>query len=103
METSGQVSTSFSWVEFYKEFADKLFQYKDNRTELLVILESVFKDLGMKYPFTDKGVPESDICPSADFEFQRLAGWRRASGRNRTFQTRHEEALVRTSSHFFAK
>ena len=63
METSGQVSTSFSWVEFYKEFADKLFQYKDNRTELLVILESVFKDLGMKYPFTDKGVPESDICP----------------------------------------
>jgi len=49
------------------EFADKLFLYKNKRIELLAILESEFKSVGMKYPFTDKGVPETDICPFTVF------------------------------------
>lgn len=67
MESTARTTESFAWTTFYTEFADKLFHYKDKRTELLVILESVYKDLGMKYPFTDKGVPEADICPFTVF------------------------------------
>ncbi len=67
MASAVQTSNSFSWVAFYTEFADKLFQYKDKRTELLAILESVYKSLGMKYPFMDNGVLETDICPFTVF------------------------------------
>ena len=67
MNSTAQISESFAWIKFYTEFADKLFWYKDKRTELLVILESVYESLGMKYPFTDNGVPESDICPFTVF------------------------------------
>ena len=67
MASEDQTPDSFSWTSFYMEFADKLFQYKDKRAELLVILESVYKSLGMKYPFMDKGVPETDMCPFTVF------------------------------------
>ena len=67
MVSEVQTPTSFLWTSFYMEFADKLFLYKENRTELLVILESVYKSLGMKYPFMDNGSPETDMCPFTVF------------------------------------
>ena len=67
MASEVQTPNSFSWTSFYMEFADKLFLYKENRTELLVILESVYKSLGMKYPFMDNGSPETDMCPFTVF------------------------------------
>ncbi|NMC32776.1 MAG: AAA domain-containing protein [Veillonellaceae bacterium] len=67
MNSTAQISESFAWTNFYMEFADKLFLYKDKRSELLSILQSVYESLGIKYPFTDKGVPEADICPFTVF------------------------------------
>ena len=31
-----QAVNQFDWVEFYKEFAEKLLAYKDNRQELII-------------------------------------------------------------------
>ncbi|WP_010530054.1 AAA family ATPase [Lentibacillus jeotgali] len=49
------------------EFADKLLQFKNKRTELLSILKGVYKDLNIRYPFTDKGISIEDICPFTVF------------------------------------
>ena len=67
MNSTAQILESFAWTTYYIEFADKLFLYKDRRPELLLILERVYESLGIKYPFTDKGVPEADICPFTVF------------------------------------
>lgn len=34
----------FDWFDFYKEFAQKLLNYKEDRNELISIVESVYKD-----------------------------------------------------------
>ena len=46
MNSTAQISESFAWTNFYMEFADKLFLYKDKRSELLSILQSVYESLG---------------------------------------------------------
>lgn len=43
----------FDWVEFYEEFAQKLLNYKNNRTELVNIVENVYKDTGIGIPKLD--------------------------------------------------
>ena len=67
MASEIQTPNAYSWTTFYMEFADKLILYKDKRTELLSILENTYKSLGMKYPFMDKGAPETDMCPFTVF------------------------------------
>ena len=37
-DQNNQVS-DFSWIKFYEELADKLFEYKDKRAELITKLE----------------------------------------------------------------
>lgn len=58
---------NFQWTEFYMELATKLLKYKNNRRDLLDILKKIYKDLGMNYPFKEKGVDYEDICPFTVF------------------------------------
>ena len=45
----------FAWTNFYMELATALLKYKNNRTELLNILEIIFANTGMNFPFKEKG------------------------------------------------
>ena len=67
MESNTIPTQSFTWTNFYTEFADKLLHYKYKRAELVAILENVFHGLGMKYPFMENGMSETDICPFTVF------------------------------------
>lgn len=61
-------SGTFDWIEYYEKLADKLLTYKNNRSELIVILREVFDKLNMNYPFLEKDkMPTDDICPFTVF------------------------------------
>lgn len=54
----------FQWTDFYMELASALLNYKNNRTELISILKSIYADAGMNFPFKERGKEEyEDICP----------------------------------------
>ncbi|MDR3231646.1 MAG: hypothetical protein LBT65_09395, partial [Synergistaceae bacterium] len=57
----------FLWTTFYKEFADALLKYKNNRKELLATLSDIYKNLEINYPFMKNGNPYEDICPFTVF------------------------------------
>ena len=40
----------FDWVDFYKEFASKLLQYKDNRKELVEKVLEIYKITDLEVP-----------------------------------------------------
>ena len=52
------------WIEFYKEFANKLLEFKNNRKELINKLKSVFEYINIKTP---KIFEEKDIDPFTIF------------------------------------
>ena len=52
------------WIEFYKEFANKLLEFKNNRKELINKLKSVFEHINIKTP---KIFEEKDIDPFTVF------------------------------------
>ena len=52
------------WIEFYKEFANKLLEFKNNRKELINKLKSVFEHINIKIP---KIFEEKDIDPFTVF------------------------------------
>ena len=58
----------FQWTEFYIELASALLPYKNNRSELIAKLKTIFADAGMNFPFKErwKEVYE-DICPFTVF------------------------------------
>lgn len=67
--------TRFTWVDFYEELATSLLKYKNNRSELLNILEKVFKDAEMNFPFKERGQEKyEDICPFTVFGSFNLSG-----------------------------
>ncbi len=58
----------FSWTSFYVEFANALLRYKDNRKELIGIIEKVSRDVEILKVHQDtysngKIGPLKDICP----------------------------------------
>lgn len=58
----------FQWTDFYMELASVLLKYKNNRSELISILKTIYADAGMNYPFKEKGSQEyEDICPFTVF------------------------------------
>ena len=60
--------TRFAWVSFYEELATSLLEYKNKRSDLLKILENIFTDTGMNYPFKERGKEKyEDICPFTVF------------------------------------
>lgn len=60
-------NSQFDWIPFYMEFADKLLEYKNNRSWLLAMLEHAHQKAYMRYPFVDKGRALQDICPFTIF------------------------------------
>jgi 5-methylcytosine-specific restriction protein B len=63
MVASESNGSNFVWTTYYTEFASKLLLFKDNRSDLLLLLKDVYDSLGIKYPFLDEGQPFDDICP----------------------------------------
>lgn len=54
---------NYNWTNYYSELADKLLSYRNKRAELLSLMESVYKDLDMKYPFAYRGEQLNDVDP----------------------------------------
>lgn len=58
----------FQWTRFYMELASALLKYKNNRSELIGILKTIFSDAEMNFPFKEKGKEVyEDICPFTVF------------------------------------
>lgn len=58
----------FEWTEFYMELASALLPYKNNRSELIAKLKTIFADAGMNFPFKERGKEVyEDICPFTVF------------------------------------
>lgn len=57
----------FLWTKFYMELASALLKYKNNRSELIGILKTIFSDAEMNFPFKEKGDVYEDICPFTIF------------------------------------
>lgn len=58
----------FRWTEFYMELASALLHYKNNRSELIAKLKTIFADAGMNFPFKERGKEVyEDICPFTVF------------------------------------
>lgn len=45
----------FQWTEFYMELASALLPYKNNRSDLIAKLKTIFADAGMNFPFKERG------------------------------------------------
>lgn len=45
------MDTKFQWTNFYMELATALLEYKNNRSELIGKLKTIFSDAGMNFPF----------------------------------------------------
>lgn len=58
----------FQWTEFYMELASALLPYRNNRSELIAKLKTIFADAGMNFPFKERGKEVyEDICPFTVF------------------------------------
>ena len=55
------------WIPFYRELAEKLIAYKDNRQALLERLREIFQEIGMPSPFVEKTEPMTDVDPFSVF------------------------------------
>lgn len=68
MNDKRKEKTNFIWVDFYMELASALLEYKNNRSELIEMLKTIFADAGMNFPFKEKGKEMyEDICPFTIF------------------------------------
>ena len=57
----------FKWTNFYTEFANKLLDYKENRRALIIKLQAVYSQIGMKLPKLDSNGDPKDIDPFTVF------------------------------------
>lgn len=60
-------TNEFDWVPFYKEFAEKLLGYKDNRQELIEIIKDVYTTIGIKLPKLERDFDVVDVDPFTVF------------------------------------
>ena len=58
---------NFKWTDFYSEFATKLLNYRNNRTELIEKIKKVYENIGLKLPTLDEGDDPKDIDPFTVF------------------------------------
>ena len=63
METINQ----FDWVDFYKEFANTLLQYKDNRGILIEKVEKIYNLTDIDIPTLERNKQLVDIDPFTIF------------------------------------
>ena len=57
----------FDWVDFYKEFAARLLQYKDNRQELVKKVHMIYETTGINMPTLERDRKLVDIDPFTVF------------------------------------
>lgn len=57
----------FDWVDLYTEFSNKLLEYKNNRTELLKKLLTVYSNIGITFPKIEQDGIAIDIDPFTAF------------------------------------
>ena len=60
-------SNQFDWVGFYKELADKLLNYKNDRTTLVDKVKKIYANTGIKLPKLEKDNQVEDIDPFTFF------------------------------------
>lgn len=53
----------YDWIDIYQEFANKLLDYKNNREELIRILQNIYSELDLNYPLKDGNDVGKDVCP----------------------------------------
>ena len=53
----------FAWTKLYAELATSLLQFKTNRKALVDLLQDVFSEVGMKFPYVEDDAPVEDIDP----------------------------------------
>ena len=58
---------NFDWIPIYKELANKLLLYKNDRSELIKVLNEIFIKVDMKNPFQDYDKNIYDVCPFTVF------------------------------------
>ena len=51
------------WIKFYEEFADALLEFRNNREDLVGVIEKVFTKAGLKLPKLEAKNPPTDIDP----------------------------------------
>ena len=66
-EDSMSSDNQFDWVEFYKELASKLLQYKNHRDELVANVIKIYETTGISFPTLDKDNQLVDIDPFTFF------------------------------------
>lgn len=57
----------FDWVDFYKEFANALLQYKNNREILVEKVEKIYELTGIAMPTLERNKQLIDIDPFTIF------------------------------------
>jgi 5-methylcytosine-specific restriction protein B len=61
------MDNQFQWVDFYKEFANKLLAYKNNRTELLEKVKAIYETTEINMPTLELNNKLVDIDPFTVF------------------------------------
>lgn len=61
------MDNQFTWVQFYKEFANKLLAYKNNREELIDKVKSIYTETEINMPTLEKDNQIVDIDPFTVF------------------------------------
>lgn len=60
-------TNKYDWVEFYKEFSQKLLGYKNNRQELVSKVKKIYENTGINLPTLEKDNKIVDIDPFTVF------------------------------------
>lgn len=61
------MNKTFEWLDFYREFASRLLEYKNRRKDLVSQIEKVFQKTGIKMPEFEKENSEVDVDPFTIF------------------------------------
>ena len=61
------MADQFQWVDFYKEFANKLMEFKDNRGVLIDKVKAIYTNTGINMPTLEKDNDLVDIDPFTVF------------------------------------
>ena len=61
------MDNQFQWVNFYKEFANRLLAYKNNRTDLVNKVKAIYVNTGINMPTLEKDNQLVDIDPFTVF------------------------------------
>lgn len=69
----------FQWVDFYNEFANKLFAYKNSRTDLVRKVKAIYENTGINMPTLEKDNQLVDIDPFTVFGLFNKSSMREAN------------------------